>query len=195
MTTLKNLATFSGRYYEHLAPSERVRLVLEAQKRGDDAEATRLFDSAPARMIDLKHHQLGETVLHTLALVYVSEQLEAAGAYFFAAMKIVGGVEDLADEELRFLLFCYDVHAYVFHIKAQAWRKACEGLGLDPDHLVQSNYLGWLLPFCEGQMGTMAPSRERLEERFRDLGYDPTDLITVESQTESWRGLLKRAIP
>jgi hypothetical protein len=38
-----------GKFYDRLSPSERFRLDVEAQARGDEAESRRLVDTCPMR--------------------------------------------------------------------------------------------------------------------------------------------------
>src|SRR5262245_27154166 len=132
MTTKTNLP----RYYDHLGVWERVRLRLAAQARKDEVEEQRLADKAPYRLLRMQHHLHTELAINTLTLIYVSEQLEAACGHFFALLKFPRSEEAIdaaSDEELRLLMLLHDMNAYFFHVRAQAWRRLCGDIGVDPD--------------------------------------------------------------
>src|ERR1700722_13087449 len=104
-------------YYDQLTIWERIPLRIAAEARGDELEAQRLLNSAPTRRWYLPNHLMAEQALNVLALIYITEQLDAAAAYFFAVWQMDGEPDDWS--------FSADASAYFFTANAEAWRKFC----------------------------------------------------------------------
>ena len=176
--------------YERLGIWERIPLAIAAQARGDDGEYQRLFGSARQRTSVLPEHLLAEQALNVLALIYVSEQLNAAAIYFFAQMKKQSGGDELDDEPLDWQLLA-DVHAYFFTANAEAWRRFCVELDLVPTALVDLNHQGWMLRYCEERMPAQAPDPETLLSEMRHASHDLPELVTADGLLSSWKVTLR----
>lgn len=172
--------------YDRLAVWERIPLLLAAEARGDDREYRRLFDASPLRAWRFSEHLLAEQALHVLALIYVSEQLDAAATYFFALWHLAD-TDDPRPEEWR---RAADASAYFFAVNADAWRRFGAELRVAPDALTAANYHGWFLRYCEENMPANAPAAEALQARLSKHGRDVPQLVTAESLLASWRNTL-----
>lgn len=178
-----------SKHYEYLSVWERIRLRLRAIDRKDEAEEELLVAAAPVEKWALHHHSMTELMLHIMALLYVTEQLEHTGWYFWVALNIddEGDLEDVND-----MLGLMNTHSYCFRVKALGWRKFCESIEVDPDALVRANQSGTLLENCEKQMCEIAPTADELSSLLRKHGMEVGPLKTADSECESWRGMLDR---
>ena len=107
---------------------ERIRLFLAASHRSDDHEYRRLFTTSPMQTWHFSEHMLAEAAVHVLALIYISEQLDAATNYFFPLWKL----QDADDPQPEHWRQAVEVYAYVFTANAEACRRFCHGLGVEP---------------------------------------------------------------
>ena len=182
------------RSYQYLSAWERVKLRLAAHSRKDEVEEQRLDGSAPTTPLPFKHHQLTEVAINTFTLIYITEQLDAASSYFYALFKLPKGDEEIdaaQDDDLRLLLMLHDFNAYLFHIRAKAWRRLWTEIGIDPDHLVASNYFGWMLKHFEENVIPFVPDQERILRRMAEQGQAPGKIVDAESEYRSMRDLLR----
>jgi hypothetical protein len=175
-----------ARLYDRLTVWERIPLLLAADRRDDAAEYRRLGDTSRLRTWRFPEHLLAEQALHTLALIYVGEQLDAAARYFFIAWRLGDDDDPRAGEWLLEAEAC----AYFFAANADAWRRFCGELDIAPGALTAANHLGWFLPYCEEHMPASAPTAETLQTRFRASGQDASHLVTADSLLASWQDLL-----
>jgi hypothetical protein len=172
-----------AKLYDRLTSRERLPLVLAAQSRGDSLEHQRLKDSAPSRLWRLLDYCMGELALNVLALIYVGEQLDHAACYWHALWRLDD--PDGPDEALWRLTAA--VTSYVFSCNAEAWRRFCRGIHIDPDALTAANHHGWLLRFCEERMPGEAPTRDEVADHLREHGVADPEPITVEGLLADWR--------
>jgi hypothetical protein len=176
-----------ARLYDRLTVWERIPLLIAAHARGDDAEYRRLFDASPRRTWHLSEHLLDEQALHVSAFIYIGEQLEAAACYFFDLLKSLVPDDRCPEDWLIDAEAC----AYFFAANAEAWRRFCSDLGIASESLTAANHTGWFLRYCEETMPANAPTMEALQARFRERGYDVSQLVTAEKLLASWRRLLQ----
>jgi hypothetical protein len=176
-----------NRLYDRLRIWERIPLMVAAGARGDTAEYDRLFGASPMRTWHFPEHLLAEQALHVLAMMYVGEQLDAAGSYFFA-LWCMGGADD---PERGDWLLAAEGCAYFFTVNAEAWGRFCSELGIAPDSLTAANHCGWFLPYCLDRMPALAPTPQALEARFREMGRDVPQIVTADALLARWRDLLQ----
>jgi hypothetical protein len=173
--------------YDRLSVWERIPLLIAAEARGDEAEYRRLFDASALRTWQFPKHLLAEQALHVLTLIYVGEQLDAAANYFFALWKMEGPGDPQAHEWLHLAEAC----AYFFVVNADAWRRFCVGLDIDPDALTAANHRGWLLHYCKEHMPVNAPTAEALQDQLRKSGRGVPQLVTADGLLADWRNTLQ----
>lgn len=135
-----------------------------AEARNDDVERRRLFDASPLRTLRVPEHLNAELAVHVLTLIYVGEQLNVAGTYFFARSQAHDATTDL---EIADWLFMVDLSAYVFAVNAETWRRFCSGLGINSWALTTANHPSWFLRLCEERMPVNALSADALQARWR----------------------------
>src|SRR5262249_40794138 len=152
-----------------------------AHARRDDSEHRRLFDSSPLRTWQCSEHLLAEAALHVLALVYVTEQLDAAATYFFGRLQMGN------DPGPEAWLPTAEAAAYLFTANAAAWRAFCADLDIAPEALVAANHDGWFLAYCEEHIPADAPSAEALQTLLRQHGQEVRKLVTMEDLLTGWR--------
>ena len=111
------------RQYDKLTPRERVRLILEAVKRGDESERTALQRTAPRAVYQLPHHHAIAEALQIVAHTHLIIQLNRA----LSVATLAHGAEDenAAYRAAR-------IGAYAFCAQADAWRAFCGELGIAP---------------------------------------------------------------
>jgi hypothetical protein len=172
-------------FYDRLTVWERIPLLIAADARKDEAEYGRLFATSPVRTWRFSEHLMAEMALHTLALTYIGEQLDAAANYFFALWRL----EDPADPRPDDWLLAAESAAYFFTANAEAWRQFCDGLGIAPGELTAANRGGLFLAYCKERMPENAPTAEALSARFARNGRDVTQLVTAEELLASWQEL------
>ncbi len=171
-----------------LSCRERVVQMLDADSR-DDQQQIRLLDQVAPRMSyafpDTRIPLLG---IHLMCLIYVNEQLEAAGmvlhAFWCGTM-----IDPDHDEYWNSMANC---SAYRFRIGEQAWREFTEEFNIDGHELVQQNHVGWLLEFSADNICRLAPSEEELRLVLDD---DEVELLTAEDLAESWREMFCKFCP
>lgn len=168
-----------ARMYDTLGMWERLPLRLAAQARGDETEAHRLL--GPVRAMYLREPMWTELALRVMALIYLTEQLDAAAGFLFARW-MAGGEE--ADD----WAFTAAAYAYFFTANAAAWRRFCADLGVDPEALARSNTRGGMLSLCEPYLPGEAPSAEQMRQMMS--GRTDAELVTADCLYDSWRSLL-----
>lgn len=67
-----------------------------------------------------------------------AEQLDVAASYFLCLWQF-GDPEEACPEEW---LHASEAHAYVFTVRAEAWRQFCDELGIAADALTAANHRG-----------------------------------------------------
>jgi hypothetical protein len=174
-----------ARGYAALTARERLALVLSAEGRRDDVEAARLRASAPVALYRLPELTFAEIALHTLALIYVSEQLEHVASYWFARDRV-----DPADPdaEADWLLVAI-LSAYAYTVNRDAFGRLCAERGIAYDALIAANYHGWVLGVAEENMPAAAPTREEVTELLRGRGQTDSEPITADRALDGWRRL------
>ena len=182
-----NLKALS-RNYDLLAGRERMVLILAAESRNDDLERERLVTAAPIRRWHFSDYLMPMLGLNVLGLIYLTEQLDALANYWHANWRLADP-DDAGAEDWHVLA---NVSAYFFACNAEAWRRFCDEMKVNPEQVTEGNYRGWLLQHCEERMPENAPSADELAALLRAYGQAEPALITAESLLESWRSLFNQ---
>lgn len=169
--------------YGKLTALERVTLILEATKRGDEQERRALLDTAPTALYRLPHHQNAFEVLQLLALSHLINQLNRACS--ISTLAHLGDENDSAWSAAR-------IGAYVFCVQADAWRAFCAEMGIAPDLAFYGfDNARYSLEFSEKIAREFAFTFEETRaEMVKDFG-EGVDVITVERALNDLRTVFK----
>jgi hypothetical protein len=156
-----------AKLYEHLTPKERLPLILAASARGDEAEWTRLVNSAPKEGYRLPdYHGLADGMMF-VSLFHLLELLDVA-AHYWHASAVLEEEEGLGDKGNKGLRHRFEqlrrVFAYIFFLKLDGWRRFCEEFPVDPDLLMAD------LPGYDAV--------KRTEEAARTVAFTPEEMTT-----------------
>jgi len=116
-------ATAVVKHYYLLTPEERFRLILAASGRGDEAERGRLGRSGAAKALSMPDHAPWALAFRELAQRAYLELLEEAARYLDAL-----AAEDDAPDASGLALAA----GFVLRLKAEGWKRFCEGLSVPP---------------------------------------------------------------
>jgi hypothetical protein len=155
-----------ARRYDALTTRERLSLILAADARHDEVEALRLRQAAPLRLCRVPDHTFPELMLHTLTLIFVSEQLDHVATHWLARGRL--GTED-DDAEADWCLVAV-LSAYAYTVDLDAFRRFCAERNIDYTAQVKANYHGWLLMLADDNMPAAAPTREEVVRLLRGRG-------------------------
>lgn len=147
--------------YPAIRPWERIRLLLAAEYRHDDVEYQRLFKASKIRAWYFSEHLLTEQALHVLTLTYITEQLDAATSLFLGLTQMA--LHDQKDKVWEQVAEC---SAYFFTVNTEGWKSFCIEHHFPAENLVASNQMGWVLPYCEQYIPTLAPTSDELKHLY-----------------------------
>lgn len=168
-----------------LTRRERVVHLIQAEVRQDRTELKLVEQATPMKYYRLADTHLPVQLLHILALSHVSEQLEVAGMYLFAAWSVT--LDDGEDPE-GLLELMLAVNAYLYRVGHDGWRQFTDGLKIDGQWLIDGNYAGQLLGLCNVNLLPLAPEPEYVLEVIRSVGITAEgELLTAEAIAKSWR--------
>lgn len=173
-----------------LSRRQRLARLLAAEARGDHVEQQLVQSATPYLVYRFPDTRLPLMMLHTLTLIYVSEQLDQA-ATLLDSLWITAFQGD-PDGALNLVGL---ISAYRFRIGREAWQQFTQGLGVDGDYLVRSNYLGRQLERCTENICTVAPSDEEMRAVFHeairsvlnDAGHPADQMLTTAHLCRSWQ--------
>src|SRR2546430_4838607 len=134
-----------ARLYDRLTVWERIPLLIAAQARKDDPEYERLLNASPVRTWRVPEHFPVELAVNVMALVYVGEQLAAAGTYFFTLHQMADA-DDAVAKDWR---LAAEISAYLSAANLDAWRRFCSDIGITAETLTSANHHSWFLRYCE----------------------------------------------
>lgn len=169
------------RQYDKLTARERVRLILEAVKRGDESERAALQRTAPRIGYQLPHHHAISEALQLVAHTHLICQLDRALSV--AMLAHIAEENDVAWRGAR-------IGAYVLCVQADAWRAFCAELGIGPElaFLGFDNARG-SLEFSEKIAREFAYTYEETRaEMVKDFG-ESVDVITPERALNDLRAV------
>lgn len=163
-----------------------------AEFRGDEAERQRLHNGAPLLDYRMPDYMLGSLFLHILASVYVTEQLENVAGYWHATWWFCNRDDEDTDAETWH--YMADLHAYMFTVNAEAWRRFCAEENIAAAALTAGNGESWMwmLKHAEERMPTVAPTRDEIASCLRSHGFDDPHPVTADSLLARWRNTLNQ---
>ena len=166
-----------ARHYSTLTAPERLSLMLAAATRGDDAEHTRLVDSAP-RLTFRVPHTHGRA--HAFMVVGAQSHMDRLNlaALFFKCSALASEAE--GDLEPR-LWGVVRIYAYLMLAHAEGWKQFCDRERLDPTFCAEAMPGGSVLEKAEAEAGALAFTAEEVREYARRDGRPFESLTTAES--------------
>jgi hypothetical protein len=177
-----------GPQYSPLSRLERTVRLLAAEAAGDQTQICLLKHATPIHVYQHPDTMMVELMLHTMTLMYVSEQLE------WAVMCINGMFCDLiqTNDDLDYMA---KVAAYLFRIGREGWLQFTRSIGVDAAYLLQGNYYGEMLHIYGDTICEIAPSAEELLAKMTKRGKPPSELKTAADNYRSWRKLFSQICP
>ena len=191
-----------AKHYGQLTPRERVPLIEAAATREDETELARLVNSAPRTALRVPDYTGFATSLQEACFMYMMEQLNLATCYWRAEgllardfyfadaqprRKKPGQPKDATEDRLfplvRFV-------GYRIVTNANAWRRFCGNLNIDPEPLLSGLPGSEMLQETVTAAETAAFNTEEATEYARRKGDDAAEAKTVEGVLVSWREFL-----
>ena len=167
--------------------SRQVRLArkLKAEARNDKTELQLVEQATP-----YVHYRLPDTAfptmaVHTVTLIYVTEQLDYAALFFQAMWYTMAFGDEDGDWD-----FVANISAYRFRIGQEAWRQLMQKLGINGAWLVRSNHAGTALNLCAKRLSGIAPSAEQMTDVLKSRGLPSDEMVTADDLYRSWRKML-----
>lgn len=202
LNVLRDEAALEGLYPDHdqsgqlqpvavspLSRRERTVRLLAAEAQGDKTQLGLLDHASPSRRYILPDTFMPQQMLHIMALMYVTEQLEQAAACINAMFcQTRCPSDDEWDDAAKGA-------AYLYRIGRDAWHQFMKSLGLDPDLLVKANYLGRMLAFCDENVCGIAPTEEQAQALLARCGRPEDKPKTAATLEKSWRRLFAAVCP
>jgi hypothetical protein len=198
------------RLRDYLAPSREtnatrrsrtVRLLM-AQARHDDKEEKLVGEETPRVLYEVPDTSFPLQMLHIMALIYATEQLEYAGQVANARGMVLQSSEATEGEQALFWLKVILIYSYMFKIGREGWELFCNQIEIDAELLVRENYQGVLLEMIGDNVVGFAPSAEEVRkvvfeevdgEREESTEATSRTVITAESKAKTWRMMFIRA--
>lgn len=185
-----------------LTRKELVARHLAAEAEGDEKELSVVKSLTPVKLYSLPTTMVPVAHLHILTLIYVWEQLEQLASFLHAMWQFsiaVRSQEELGEEpggESDAESAWLDIElvaAYRFRIGQEAWQLFCEGIGVDGNLLVASNYQGGMLEMAAGKISLVAPSEDDMPAILANIGNDgQTRMVTARDLARSWNDLYEQ---
>jgi hypothetical protein len=169
-----------------LSRRERTVRLLVAEAQGNRSQIALLEHATPCHNYLIPDTSVPQGMLHVLALTYVSEQLEMAALCINAMFCQMINPDQEQDRERDSTA---KAAAYMYRIGHDAWRQFVESLGLDPTLLVDANYRGCMLAFCDENVCAIAPAAEEMQAILAQSGYPDAELTTAADLLLNWRRL------
>lgn len=175
-----------------------------AQAKHDDKEEKLVGEETPRVLYEVPDTTFPLQMLHTIALIYVTEQLEYAGMVANARGMVLQSSEATEGEQALFWLKVILIYSYMFKVGREGWELFCNRIEIDGELLVGENYQGVLLEMLGDNVVGLAPSAEEVRKVvFEDGGGDgereenaeatSRTVITAESKAKVWRMMFIRA--
>jgi hypothetical protein len=160
-------------------------LMAQANK---DADAEKLVkESTPRLFYPLPDTAMPEQMLHIMALVYVTEQLDYAGMVMNATILLLK-----KDPDLHFCAQMLAVGGYRFKIGQEGWARFCAEAGIDPQYLVSENYHGQVLDMVSENVARFAVTEAELREVMFE-GQPERKIRTAADVANEWRWMFEKA--
>ena len=129
--------------------------------------------------------------LNTLALIFVSEQLEYLAHHWFGLLQLDRAQGE--DEAFEWGLIVR-TSAYAFTVNQAGFACFCEERAIKWNDLVAANYHGHALRLAVERMTAVAPDRDELIALLRVRGGEMPEPTTVENQLENWRRIAAQMV-
>jgi hypothetical protein len=152
--------------FSPLSRRERAVGLLVAQAQRDKRQVGLLEHATPHYKYVLPDTFVPQQMLHILTLMYVNEQLEQAAMCINAMFCQAIDPDPEQDDERDAIA---KAAAYLYRIGHDAWHQFMGSLGIDPALLLEANYLGGMLAFCDKKVCEIAPRPRRCSWSWRGL--------------------------
>lgn len=187
-----------AKLYGLLTPPERLPLIMAAVERGDDAEADRLTRSAPRIHLALPdYHGLADG-LNLLSFFHAMGQLDLGLQYWHTSALAAEWEEFVVDEEdearAERMGACARLAAYRLRVQADAWRRLCDGLKIDPEALLRDLPCYDTLRRTEEAARLLAWTPEEATVQLRRLGAADAVAPTVEGVARAMRAFIDQRV-
>ena len=187
-----------AKMYDLLTPFERLPLIIAATERGDDAEADRLARSAPRIHVALPdYYGLGDGLL-LLSLFHMIGQLELGLLYWQVSGLAAQWEEFIVDKEdearAERMRGCTRFVAYRFCVEADAWKRLCGELKIDPEALLRDLPCYGTLRRTEEAARLLAWTPEEATDQLRRLGPADAEAPTIEGAARAMREFIDQRV-
>jgi hypothetical protein len=169
-----------------LSRRERTVRLLVAEAEENRSQIALLEHATPHHNYVLPDTRIPQGMLHVLTLTYVSEQLDLAALCMNA---MLCQMLDPDPEQHRERDTTAKAAAYRYRIGRDAWHQFMESLELNPALLVNANYQGCMLAFCDKNVCAVAPSAEEMQAILAQSGYPHAELETAAYLQKGWHRL------
>ncbi len=186
-----------AKHYKALSVPERLRLIHDADRRGDSSERRKLKDAAK------NHYELDDTgkleaEMRNLFMYHHAEQLEIAAEFWFAHTRVCWAFDDLdeaasldpkqednekLDYECRFWLSVVKITETKYVIERDGWNLFIQQTGFDQERLDRTPK-SWLLDYMDEHVRVHADAIECLQ--WMKKSDEPYILKTAESVANGW---------
>lgn len=172
------------KHYDKLTPRERLAMIFAAIARDDETERQILIDSAPRLRYIMPDYHGEADAFNYVCLLHIAKQLDNA---FLQATLAHFDAKSRSQGERIYRACC--IAAYVYCVRADAWRAFCEGLGIDADaalkHLPGADSLTMAESIARSIAFTLEEAQAEME-RMEPLELRG-ELITAESAAAEMR--------
>jgi hypothetical protein len=175
-----------------LSRRERAIGLLVAEAQGNKRQVGLLEHATPSLSYALPDTLIPQQMLHIMALMYATEQLEQAVLCINAMFCQTIDPDPEQDDEREAIA---KSAAYLYRIGHDAWHQFMGSLGIDPALLVEANYLGCMLEFCDEKICRIVPSAEETEAILAQFGRPGATLKTAADLEKRWCRLFAQACP
>ena len=187
-----------AKMYDLLTPFERLPLIIAAADRGDNAEADRLARTAPRVRLALPdYHGLGDGLL-LLSLYHAIGQLELGLMYWQVSAYAAEWEEFIVDAKDKAraerMWAGARLAAYRFCVEADAWRRLCGELRIDPETLLRDLPCYDTLRRTEEAARLLACTPEEATAHLQRLGPTDAEAPTVEGAARAMRDFIDRRV-
>jgi hypothetical protein len=160
------------------------RLLMAQANKDSDAEKL-VKESTPYGLYRLPDTTMPEQMLHIMALIYVTEQLDYAGMVMNAVIVILK-----KDPNLRSCAEMLAAGGYLFKVGREGWAMFCTEIGVDPGYLVSENYRGQVLGMVGEHVASYAMTEAEVRETLFE-GHPEMKLQTAADVARTWRRMFE----
>jgi hypothetical protein len=195
-TSLEEQAKFQ-RLRNILAPGEtpplsrRVRVArLVMAQANQDSTAQKLVEQATPRLIyTLPDTAMPEQMLHIMALMHVSQQLDYAGMVNNALYMLTRD-----DHGFDLCTTVFITYSYLFKVGREGWDLFCQQIGIDGQFLVAENYKGQYLEMVGANIEAIAATADQVAEVLSGKQNRAEPLKTAKDVAAGWREMFEGVV-